>query len=599
MTDPGTILGILERRTEDSQRIAYEFLQGDTGGPVLTYGELATRVGCLAAVLQDRSGERATLAYLPGLDFIIALLGCMSAGVIPVPVYPPMGARPERRASRILHVASDAESRLCLTTLSLRAALTRAFEEVIPGTTVLATDEFSAHNRASISISPDPDSLAMLQYTSGSTALPRGVMLTHRNLMANLRSIRESYGYHRETRGVSWLPPYHDMGLIGGILEPLYTGFPVVLMSPLFFLQNPWRWLETISHTRATTSPSPNFGYDLCVQKIPPESVGGLDLSSWDSAICGAEPISSATLRRFASTFAPAGFRMSAFRPSYGLAEATLLVAAPENGSEPSFQPFDRAAMERGKAEPSATCDARARVLIGNGQPAEGMTVRIVDPVTCCTADPGSVGEIWIQSPGVAAGYWKKPELTGATFHGYIAETGEGPFLRTGDTGFWHRHQLFVTGRIKDLIIVGGRNHYPEDLEMSVCESHEALRGVPGAAFSVQTEGQEMLVILHEVKRQVLKQEIAPDDLFRAIHGSLFGDDIRADAIVLLKPGGIPRTTSGKIQRHACRALFLQKELDIWAEWRSPRAVRAKLGEGRLPAPPTMLAVGSGGQEAG
>ena len=343
-------------------------------------------------------------------------------------------------------------------------------------------------------------------------------------------------------------------------------------MSPHAFLQNPGRWLEIISETRAAISPSPNFGFDLCARKVNQETLERLDLRSWRVAICGAEPVNPSTLQEFGRKFEPAGFRMSAFCPSYGLAEATLLVSA-SVGISPVCEAFDRSALESGIVKRSAADAATGRILTGNGCAAPGVRLRIVDPVTRETCPEGAAGEIWVNGDSISEGYWNKPELSEEMFRAHTA-SGEGPFLRTGDTGFLSGGQLFIAGRIKDLIILGGKNHFPEDLEVLVRECHPSFTGMPGAAFPVDIAGQESLVIAQEVVRQTMRPGFDTEELFRNVHRALFTNNVRAEVIVLLRTGTLPRTSSGKVQRHACRSRFLSHELEVWAEWRSPRARR-------------------------
>jgi acyl-CoA synthetase (AMP-forming)/AMP-acid ligase II len=568
-----TIIDILRARADrEPDRVAYSFLHARSEPESLSYAGLISRAENVASPVRESRHSRAVLVYPPGLEFITALFGCMAAGVTPIPVYPLIGARPERSVARIRHVSSDADCSLILTTEAMLPGLRQNIDEALPGATCMATDQLSGGNGSSGWVSRPPDSLAILQYTSGSTALPRGVRITHRNLIANSESIRQCFGCSAETPVVSWLPPYHDMGLIGGIIQPLFSGCPVTLMAPHAFLQNPGSWLEAISKAGAAISPSPNFGYELCARKVSDEAVGRLDLSRWNVAICGAEPVSPSTLQEFGRKFAPAGFRMGAFCPAYGLAEATLLVSASVGGS-PVFQPFDRSALESGFVETCSADALSARTLTGNGSAAPGITLRIVEPTAREVCQEGTVGEIWVGGESVSEGYWKRPELNEEIFRAYTAG-GEGPFLRTGDTGFLAGGQIFIAGRIKDLIIIGGKNHFPEDLEILVRESHPLFAGMPGAAFPVELEGQEALVVVQEVARQALRPGSDFEDLVRNVHRALFTTNVRADAIVFLRTGTIPRTSSGKVQRHACRARFLRNELEVWAEWRSPRAWR-------------------------
>jgi len=577
VAQPNTIVDvILSRGIESPDITAYSFRNSRSGVDSLTYDQLAKTVRRLASFLLQTAGtnRRAVLVYPPGLDFIVSLFGCMAAGVVPIPVYPLMGSKPERSLARIRHVSVDAECGLILTNSELLDGLLRQLNQMPPDSRCIATNQISEEFREDEVSRPQPDQLALLQYTSGSTALPRGVQITHKNLMANSIAIRDTYGLNPETSVVSWLPPYHDMGLIGGIVQPLHTGFPVTLMAPHAFLQSPIKWLEAISETRATTSPSPNFGYDLCIRKVSSDAIGRLDLSHWKQAICGAERVNHSTLEQFANTFGPAGFRIDAFCPSYGLAEATLLVSA-SVGSRPLVRSFDRDALDNGRIQPCSEEDPLARFLVGNGGPAPGATVSIIDSDSSLTSADGRFGEVVVSGPSVSPGYWNKPELNETAFTPASEDNGQYS-LRTGDTGFFHEGQLFIAGRIKDLIILSGKNHFPEDIEMAVRACDEGFEGLPGAAFSVDAEEHEILVVTQEIKRHSANAEQDVDELFRRIHSALFKDNVRADAIVLLRLGTIPRTSSGKVQRHQCRNQFLQNKLQVFGEWLSPRAQRAR-----------------------
>ncbi|HEY0607826.1 MAG TPA: condensation domain-containing protein, partial [Herpetosiphonaceae bacterium] len=408
----------------------------------------------------------------------------------------------------------------------------------------------------------DANTLAFLQYTSGSTATPKGVMLTHGNLLHNLALIHQGFGHSERSHGVIWLPPYHDMGLIGGILQPLYGGFPVTLMSPVNFLQRPLRWLQAISRTRATTSGGPNFAYELCVSKTTPEQRAGLDLSSWQVAFTGAEPIRPDTLQRFTAAFAPAGFRPESWYACYGLAEATLIVSGSEIAAQPIVASFQAAALEQHQAIPVAVEDDSARLLVSCGQILGDQQLAIVNPATRQICAPDEVGEIWVASGSVAQGYWNRQAETEQTFQARIAGSEAGPFLRTGDLGFLQGGDLFVTGRLKDLIIIRGRNHYPQDIELTVERSHAAIRPGSGAAFSVDVDGEERLVIVQEIERLARHQSVDP--IIDTIHAALAEQhEVQAHTVVLIKPGSIPKTSSGKIQRHRCRAAFLAGALDV------------------------------------
>jgi len=402
----------------------------------------------------------------------------------------------------------------------------------------------------------DSTSLTLFQYTSGSTAAPRGAMLTHGNLLHNSALIQHYFEHTAESRGVIWLPHYHDMGLIGGILQPFYAGFPVTLMSPVAFLQRPLRWLQAISRAGGTTSGGPPFAYDLCVRKITPEQRATLNLSSWDVAFTGAEPVRYETLEHFAATFAPCGFRREAFYPCYGLAEATLIASGGLKAALPIVFTAQSAALERGCVITSPRGEDGTQTLVGCGQSLGDQEIIIVHPETFTRCSPDEVGEIWIAGPSVTQGYWNRPEDTERIFRAYLADTEEGPFLRTGDLGFLKDGELFVTGRLKDLIIIAGHNHYPQDIELTVERSHPSVRPGCCAAFSVDIAGEERLVIVAEVERRHQPQRDQSSDavaprftvgVARAIRRAVAeSHELRVYAVLPLKPGSIPKTSSGR-----------------------------------------------------
>ncbi|HMY16702.1 MAG TPA: amino acid adenylation domain-containing protein, partial [Polyangium sp.] len=545
----------------------YRYLEtGDIHGCTIVWGyaELDHRARAIAARLQDLNafGERIVLLYAPGLEFIAAFFGCLYAGAIAVPAYPPDPTRLSRTLPRLRAIAMDARARFVLTTADIVG-----FAEVIgPQAPELAamhwmaTDDVNVRDGAHWSRpNIDAESIAFLQYTSGSTGHPKGVMVRHRNLMHNSEVIAAGFEHDERCLGVGWLPMFHDMGLIGNVLQPLFVGFPCVLMSPLAFLQRPARWLEAISHFRATTSGGPNFAYDLCARRVSPAQIESLDLRSWNVAFSGAEPIRNETLVRFADVFAPAGFRAQAYYCCYGLAEATLLVTGASKSEPPCTISVDAEALEHGFAETN-TVDHQVRSLVSSGRPGVGMRVEIVDPNTLRPCGFGSIGEIWVAGASVAAGYWNQSSENEITFHAHLADTGEGPFLRTGDLGFVRDGQLFVTGRRKDLLIIAGRNHYPHDIERAVEGAHRLVRAGCCAAFSLEVEAEERLGIAAEIQA-VDGAEI--DTVVAAIrHAVLEEFGVYAHAVVLLAPRSIPKTSSGKIQRSACREAFLSGTLD-------------------------------------
>jgi acyl-CoA synthetase (AMP-forming)/AMP-acid ligase II len=407
------------------------------------------------------------------------------------------------------------------------------------------------------------DSVAFLQYTSGSTSSPRGVAVTHGNMLHNSELIARGFESDSRSMGISWLPPYHDMGLIGGVVKPLFVGFPVVILSPYAFLQQPFRWLRTITKVRATVTGGPNFAYDLCIRKVTREQRETLDLSSWKVAFNGAEPIHPETMERFSAIFSSRGFNPKAFYPCYGLAESTLYVTGGKALAGPKYVHVDKSKLEQGRAVAAKPDDEDAKVLVGCGHASANQKVVIVDPQSKRRCPDGRVGEIWISGPSVTAGYWNRPQESAKVFCARLADTKEGPFLRTGDLGFLQQGELFVTGRIKDLIIINGRNLYPQDVEITAQTSHPGLQPFGGAAFSVEHSGQERLVIAQEVQREFLRSNSA--DMLAAIRQAVARDyDVQAYAVALLKPGQVPRTSSGKVRRSLCRASLLAGKLETF-----------------------------------
>jgi amino acid adenylation domain-containing protein len=550
--------------------VAYTFLvDGDIAEASLTYGELDRQARTIGALLQNAgaSGERALLLYPPGLEFIAAFFGCLYGGVVPIPAYPPSPAQLTRTLPKLRAIANDAQPLVALTTSSILSvskvllAQTQDFQAL----RWMATDHVDG-NLGDAWWDPvlSSDAIAFLQYTSGSTAAPRGVMVSHANVLHNSALIHRCFQLTPASRAVSWLPPYHDMGLIGGVLQPLYGGFPITLLSPVAFLQRPLRWLEAISRTAATTSGGPNFAYDLCVRKSSPEQRATLDLSSWQVAFNGAEPVRPETLNRFVAAFEPCGFRREAFYPCYGLAEATLIVSGGLKTVPPVVGVFQGAALEHNQVVAASSDDAGAQTLVSCGQTPQDEKIVIADPVSCTVCPQDQVGEIWVAGPSTAQGYWNQPEATEHTFRAYLADTGEGPLLRTGDLGFLQDGELFVTGRLKDLIIIRGRNHYPQDIEKTVEQSHPVLRLGCGAAFSVDAvvDGEERLLIVQEVERHAQNPDV--ETVAGAIRQAVADHhELQVYAVVLIKTGSIPKTSSGKIQRHACRAGFLAGSLEV------------------------------------
>ncbi|MBK8231196.1 MAG: non-ribosomal peptide synthase/polyketide synthase [Candidatus Eisenbacteria bacterium] len=560
---------------------AFTFLQNAPLEPeTISYRELDRRARCIADQLTTRGLARTPVLLLhpAGLPFVEAFFGALYARVIAVPAYPP---RANRTLGRIDGIAADSGARVALTT---EAQLARAVEAAATAPHLAdlewiasdaltrsrsdaAPDDGEAElNTPTTATAPDPDRTAYLQYTSGSTANPKGVMVSHRNILANAETIRVGFRHDAGSRSLSWLPHFHDMGLIDGILLPIYAGFPAFLMDPLSFLQNPARWLEVIGEQAITHSGGPNFAYDLCARRITGD-LARFDLSSWSVAYNGAEPVRAETLDRFAERFAAAGFRRRAFYPAYGLAEATLKVTGGDRGAGPSVLALDRTALARGEV----AIGAEDLLLVGAGRAVAPTEVRIVDPERAAPLGENQVGEIWVGGPSVAGGYWNRPEESRSTFAAILVgeEAGIGGYLRTGDLGFVRGGELFVTGRRKDLIIVRGRNLYPQDIEQTAEACGGAIRPAASAAFSVERD-EERLVVVLELERHGSKDH---ELLFRAVREAILEThEVDPLAIVLVRPASVPKTSSGKVQRAACRQAFLEGTLATVAEWRAPLA---------------------------
>ncbi|NJK56232.1 MAG: alpha/beta fold hydrolase [Pleurocapsa sp. SU_5_0] len=559
-----------EQASTQPDKKAFTFLaDGETEIDSLTYQQLNEQAMAIAFILQsyDAQGQRALLLFQPGLDFITAFLGCLYAGVVAVPVYPP---RANRSLERLLAIVADAEATFALTTTSIQEQVASKFasHNATENIKFIATDTLNIDLAKSWQ---DPkitlDSLAFLQYTSGSTGKPKGVMVSHGNLMANSDTIQHCFGNKSEHVLTSWLPPYHDMGLIGSIIQPAYVGASMYLMAPVTFLQRPYRWLQAISNYRGQTNGGPNFAYDLCVESITPEQKATLDLSCWELAFSGAEPVRAETIERFSEYFRECGFRRRAFYPCYGMAESTLMITGSRRKAEPVVASFNLKRLEENEAVAVERSET-AITLVSSGSNSPAQKIAIANPETLNQCPDGEIGEIWAKSASVAQGYWNHPELTAQSFNGVLADTQEGGWLRTGDLGFLDRGELFVTGRLKDLIIIRGRNYYPQDLESTVDNAHEAIRAGNVAAFAVDVAGTEKLVITPEIKRTALRK-LKIEEVTKAIRSAIAEHhELQVDAIVLLKTGSIPKTSSGKIQRHACQAGYLDGSLTSVGEFK-------------------------------
>jgi acyl-CoA synthetase (AMP-forming)/AMP-acid ligase II len=537
-------------RTPDCPAVQFiEFVEDGERLQSRTYAELDRRARAIAARLLDRlqPGDRAVLIHEPGLDFVEAFFGCLYAGVIAVPLAP---ARSTRTRSRVLSVVRNCEASLILLSEKReRHVGTRLGVDIPALATDTVPDEDASRFRPG---ARSRDSIAFLQYTSGSTGDLKSVQISHRALLHNLAQIRDAMRLDVASVGVGWLPHYHDMGLIGTILQPVYTGFRVTLMSPQAFVQRPERWLGAISRFGGNTCGSPNFGYQLCVDHIPDAALAELDLRSWGLAWSGAEPIQAATLQSFARKFAPCGFRATSFYPCYGLAEATLFVTGGARGAGPRVKHLSASALELGEVRQAHEGDPDARAVVGCGFPRHGVSLELVNEGKK-RVTPGQVGEIWIRGPNVGSGYWRQLEASREQFGASLAGEPASQFLRTGDLGFWNDGELFITGRVKDLIIVEGRNIAPHDLEWTAEHSHAEARRA--AAFGVDVNGTEQPALMVEVKTPKTLVELAQvgDAVRKQVSSS---HDLALQAVLLVRLGSLPTTTSGKLIRSECRRAY-------------------------------------------
>lgn len=538
------------RASELGEQDLFVFEGSDGARARLSFAALARRSAAIGGALQRMldPGDRVVLLYPPGLGYIEAFFGCLFAGAIAVPAYPPSPSKVDERLQALME---DAAPRVVLVPSSLLAAQSAlqatypALRQVEWVVSDLVTDGLAAAWRPP---AVERGNIAFLQYTSGSTGTPRGVQVTHGNLLHNVGLIHRCFGLGHQDHVVIWLPPYHDMGLIGGLLAPMCAGARVSLLSPLSFLQRPFKWLQLVSELGATVTGGPNFGYDLCVRRLSAEQRASLDLRRWRVAFNGAEPIRAATLHRFREAFAPRAFEPLAFAPCYGLAEATLLVTGHRHGEPVQTLEVDGEALRENRVVEKVG----GQELVSSGPLATEQEVLVVEPDTAVVQGDGAVGEIWVRGASVCSGYWNRREESAAVFGASLAD-GRGPYLRTGDLGFVWRGQLFVTGRIKDLLIIDGRNHYPQDLEATIEQAHPAVAPGRCVAFSVDRDDTEVVVVVAALQdaRAAHEAEQAVRRALQARH------ELALAELVWVPTGEIPRTSSGKLRRRECRARFL------------------------------------------
>lgn len=567
-----TLVDLLQQqaaRYRDKVAFSFSYNGDDEGRGELSFHELDRRARAIAANLQrhDVAGERVLVLVRPGLDFITGFFGCLYAGAVAVPAH-------QKLAPRLQVIVPDARARFALTARETQQA-TRAAVAGLAGEPEqwFFTD---AGADPDTWVPPDigTDSPAVIQYTSGSTRSPKGVLLTHANLLHNLEAIRRMWGGDDNTIAVWWMPPHHDMGLIGGHLEMIYVGATAVLMSPTAFIKRPMRWLEAVSRHRATLTAGPNSAFDMCVQQSTEAERAALDLSSLTTVWNGAEPVRATTIAAFTDAFAPAGFRLEAFTPVYGLAESTVLVSGGSEADVPGVRHLDRVALGHDRLVDVAPDDPGAAPFVGCGPPQGDQDVVIVDPVTHRACGPDRVGEIWISGRSVAQGYWGRSAETAQNFGAALADPGDpqrGPFLRTGDLGFLCAGELFITGRCKDLVVVDGHHYYPQDIEFTVQQCNPTLIPDRGAVFAVSPAPGlvEQLVVVHEVAgAQIDDADLdAVIDAIRTAVAARHG--VAADAVVLVRHLSIPTTSSGKIQRGQTRQQFVDGDLAVVKAWRA------------------------------
>lgn len=560
---------IRARALNTPDKPAYIFLHdGEDDAELVTFRQLYDSANEIADRLLslNAKGERALMLFPPGMDFIKALFGCFLAGVIAVPAYPP---RKNRSLERIKLLVEDSGAKFVLSVTEIKSFSLRAFADFksLQHMQWLTIDD----NEAGVVTedngltSPLPSDIALLQYTSGSTGKPKGVIVTHQNIVRNLEFLRQSFRLTPESISVSWLPGFHDMGLIEGILEPAYTGYTAIQMPPLSFIQKPVRWFKAITRYKATHTGAPNFAFELCVNNIPEDERRTLDLSTLDTFYSGAEPVRKETIERYVEAFSLCGIRASAICPSYGMAETTLIISGPPPGRGPLYLCVSANALEQDRIIPVAANVSDARYLVGVGNPWIDTKVKVVNHETLEVCGDDQVGEIWVSGSIVTAGYWNNEKLTKETFKAQL--DGENSyFLRTGDLGFFHKGELYITGRLKDIIILNGRNYYPQDIEFTTEKSHPALRPASSASFFIELDNTEKLVIVAEVERTAIRN-LDVEAVCDAIRQNIVEEfEQQVYAIQLLRTASIPKTSSGKIQRKACKQGFLNKSLDIVGE---------------------------------
>lgn len=571
---------LMKQATKYGEKKAYVYLINGEEDHYITYQELDFKARIIASYLQKNGiqpGDRALLVFPSGLDFIYTFFGCLYAKVIAVPAYPP-----NRHVDRLQSIAQDSKPKVVMTTSKIAKGMKTRLKSVAEFSSIpwaLADEIVLQYSDEYQPVKIDQQDIAFLQYTSGSTGNPKGVILSHNNLLFNVHILYTGSRGQDTWKIVTWLPMYHDMGMIGMVLLPLYMGATCYMMSPVEFLQKPYLWLKAISQYRAEYSGAPNFAYDLCISRISDKLVKTLDLSNWKIAFSGAEPVRYHTVVQFIEKFSACHFQPQAFYPTFGLAEATLMVTGGDIEDLPFYHAVDAEALKEGRAITATDESKEVLHFVGCGQPWFDTEVRIVNPETKEECAEGEVGEIWVKGSTVAQGYWEKPQETQETFHAYIKNSKEGPFLRTGDLGYFYQDHLFIPGRLKEVIIIRGKNHYPSDIEYTVESSHPALMKNASAAFSIEMKGEERLVVVAEVARNYYPAHRPPDliregmhsldkkEVTRAVRQKVAEHhEVQVFDLVLIPQGHMMKTSSGKIQRRAMRQAYLEKKLQYWDE---------------------------------
>ncbi len=555
---PRNLVELLINRSDRFQnKVLYNFMGSNASlehCKRVSFEDLDKKSKTISVGLLDliNSGDRVVILLPPGENYITSLFGCLYAGIIAVPVQIP---RREQQFSKLIHIINDCHAKLLIsdtsTLLKIKENLSSHFTLSKPQW--FNCDEVGDDNHIFWKYPKiNEHDTALIQYSSGTTGTSKGSMITHDNLLHNLDLVYQAFQHNTDSRVVSWLPPYHDMGLIGCILQPLYAGMTSVIMPPITFIKHPFSWLKTISDFRATTSGAPNFAYDLCTQKISDEQKQQLDLSCWEVAFIGAETIRKNTIENFTACFVSTGFQKRAFLPCYGLAEATLFVAGNSKGEGPKYKPT-----------PKSDEYYLSNDLVSCGHLNQGQNIRIVNPNTLLPVVKGEIGEIWVNSRSVAKGYWNKADLTNNVFHAHASKLPHLSYLRTGDLGMIENDQLYVVGRIKELITHHGKNLFPQEIEHTITRNHSILEANTCVAFSIDSHQSEQLVIVIEIHKKILDNQNI-DDLVASIKRCINEVyDLDVFSIVFTKPRKIPKTSSGKMQRHLCRKIYLDKTLPV------------------------------------